>query len=111
MRAGFVLTLLEPLAMSPLTINYNRHRQWASVDAMGRCMRAVNRILGGEGGVNPAILGLERRKPMQAVTEEDRRKEVRALLDQIQAHPERDWSAARRRIATLNHLIAQEHAG
>ena len=31
------------------------------------------------------------------------------LLDQIQAHPERDWSAARRRIATLNHLIAQEN--
>ena len=46
---------------------------------------------------------------MQAVTEEDRRKEVRALLDQIQAHPERDWSEVRRRIATLNHLIAQEH--
>ena len=46
---------------------------------------------------------------MQAVTEQDRRKEVRVLIEQIQAHPERDWSAARRRIATLNHLIAQEH--
>jgi hypothetical protein len=46
---------------------------------------------------------------MQAVTEQDRRKEVRALIEQIQAHPERDWSAARRRIATLNHLIAQEN--
>ncbi len=43
---------------------------------------------------------------MQAVTADDRRKEVRALLDQIQAHPERDWSAARRRLATLNKLIA-----
>ncbi|MDZ3832252.1 MAG: hypothetical protein U0S50_10585 [Sphingopyxis sp.] len=42
---------------------------------------------------------------MQAVTESDRRKEVRLLLDRIQAHPERDWSAARRRIATLNKLI------
>ena len=43
---------------------------------------------------------------MQAVTEGDRRKEVRSLLDQIQAHPERDWTAARRRLATLNKLIA-----
>lgn len=42
---------------------------------------------------------------MQAVTEGDRRKEVRVLLSQIQAHPERDWTAARRRIATLNKLI------
>lgn len=43
---------------------------------------------------------------MQAVTEGDRRKELAVLLDQIQAHPERDWSAARTRIATLNKLIA-----
>ena len=42
---------------------------------------------------------------MQAATEGDRRKEVRVLLDQIQAHPERDWTAARQRIATLNKLI------
>jgi hypothetical protein len=47
----------------------------------------------------------ERRKPMQAVTEGDRRKEVRALLWQIQAHPERDWTHARRRLTTLNKLI------
>lgn len=43
---------------------------------------------------------------MQAVTEGDRRKEVRILLDRIQAHPERDWTDARHRIATLNKLIA-----
>jgi hypothetical protein len=43
---------------------------------------------------------------MQAVTEGDRRKEVRVLLEQIQAHPERDWTEARRRLATLNKLIA-----
>jgi hypothetical protein len=43
---------------------------------------------------------------MQAVTEGDRRKEVRILLDQIQTHPERDWTEARRRLATLNKLIA-----
>jgi len=42
---------------------------------------------------------------MQAVTEENRRQEVRVLLDQIQAHPERDWTRARQRIATLNKLI------
>jgi len=43
---------------------------------------------------------------MQAVTEGDRRKEVRVLLGQIQAHPERDWTEVRRRLATLNKLIA-----
>lgn len=43
---------------------------------------------------------------MQAVTEGDRRKEVRVLLDQIQAHPERDWTQARQRLATLTRLIA-----
>src|SRR3546814_12249157 len=53
------------------------------------------------------MLRLERRKPMQAVTEGDRRKEVRVLLDQIQAHPERDWTKARRRLATLNKMIAK----
>ena len=42
---------------------------------------------------------------MQAVTEGDRRKEVKILLDRIRAHPERDWTQARRRIATLNKLI------
>ena len=43
---------------------------------------------------------------MQAVTDGDRRKEVRVLLGQIQAHPDRDWSVERRRLATLNKLIA-----
>ena len=42
---------------------------------------------------------------MQTVTEGDRRKELAVLLYQIQAHPERDWSSARRRIATLTKLI------
>src|SRR3546814_14475626 len=53
-----------------------------------------------------ATLASERRKPMQAVTEGDRRKELATLLTQIQTHPERDWTAARRRIATLNTLNA-----
>lgn len=43
---------------------------------------------------------------MQAVTEGDRRKEIRVLLEQIQAHPGRDWSTARRRLATLTRLVA-----
>ncbi|MGV7122036.1 hypothetical protein [Sphingopyxis sp. 550A] len=47
---------------------------------------------------------------MQAVTEGDRRKELDVLLGQIRAHPERDWSAARRRIATLTKLIAAKPA-
>lgn len=48
---------------------------------------------------------------MQAVTEGDRRKELATLLAQIQAHPERDWSAARMRIATLNKLVGNKLAG
>lgn len=47
---------------------------------------------------------------MQAVTEGDRRKERATLLAQIQAHPERDWSAARTRIATLNKLVGNKLA-
>jgi hypothetical protein len=59
-------------------------------------------------GIEPshAMLRAERRMPMQAVTEGDRRKELAVLLDQIQAHPERDWTRERQRIATLNKLIA-----
>ncbi len=45
---------------------------------------------------------------MQAVTEGDRRNEVRSLLEQIRTHPERDWTQARRRIATLNKLIGAD---
>jgi hypothetical protein len=33
-------------------------------------------------------------------------KELSALLDQIQAHPSRDWSAERERIVVLKNLIA-----
>lgn len=42
---------------------------------------------------------------MLTVTEGDRRKEIATLLAQIQAHPERDWTSARRRLATLNKLV------
>lgn len=43
---------------------------------------------------------------MQAVTEGDRRKELAVLLEAMRRHPERDWSAARARAATLTKLIA-----
>ncbi|HMO74131.1 MAG TPA: hypothetical protein PKD99_15760 [Sphingopyxis sp.] len=43
---------------------------------------------------------------MHTVTEGDRRREIATLLAQIQAHPERDWTGARRRLATLNKLVA-----
>lgn len=36
----------------------------------------------------------------------DREAEVKSLLTQIEAHPERDWSEARARIAVLNRVIA-----
>jgi len=42
---------------------------------------------------------------MPAITEGERRQEIRVLLGQIQAHPGRDWSAARRRLATLVKLV------
>ena len=43
---------------------------------------------------------------MPEVTLDDRKKELRSLLDQIRAHPERDWTVARDRIAILNHMVA-----
>lgn len=53
-----------------------------------------------------AMLARERRQPMQAVTEGDRRKELAVLLKAMRTHPERDWSAQRARVATLTKLIA-----
>ena len=46
---------------------------------------------------------------MRPVTEEDRRKELRTLLDNMQQHPERNWSAARQRIAVLQRVLATPH--
>ena len=47
---------------------------------------------------------------MHQTTTEDRRKELRSLLDQIEAHPERDWTEARQRIAVLQSKLAAEEA-
>lgn len=38
-------------------------------------------------------------------------KELSALLDQIQAHPSRDWSAERERVVVLKNLIAAREQG
>jgi hypothetical protein len=42
---------------------------------------------------------------MQETTIEDRKAELRHLLAEIEAHPERDWSEARRRIAVLKEMV------
>jgi hypothetical protein len=48
---------------------------------------------------------------MQPVTMHDREKELRNLLDQIEAHPERAYTEERKRVAVLqNMLLAHEKA-
>lgn len=42
---------------------------------------------------------------MTPVTMEDRRKELRTLLEQIEAHPERDWSSVRERVNVLREML------
>lgn len=48
---------------------------------------------------------------MTPVTMEDRKKELRVLLDNIRAQPSRDWTEARRRVVVLQEMIAAEQAG
>jgi hypothetical protein len=43
---------------------------------------------------------------MPRVTIDDRKKELRLLLRQMQERPSRDWSEARERVVLLNHMIA-----
>lgn len=43
---------------------------------------------------------------MEPVAIDDRRRELRNLLDQIEAHPSRDWSSERARIVVLQQMIA-----
>jgi len=47
---------------------------------------------------------------MRETTPEDRRKELRSLIDRIEAHPERDWTDERRRIAILQSKLAAEES-
>ena len=41
-----------------------------------------------------------------SISGEQWEKELRVLLDQIQAQPSRDWTEARQRVAVLKNLIA-----
>lgn len=43
---------------------------------------------------------------MPETTMEDRSRELRALLDAIEAHPEKDWSKERQRVAVLQSQLA-----
>ena len=43
---------------------------------------------------------------MSGINGDQWEKELRALLDQVQAHPSRDSTAERQRIAVLKNLIA-----
>ncbi len=47
---------------------------------------------------------------MTPVTIEDRKKELRVLLDRIQAHPSMDWSEERKRVVVLQEMIAADEA-
>ena len=47
---------------------------------------------------------------MNPVTIEDRKTELRTLLEAIKAHPERDWTQARERIRILNEMVAAHEA-
>lgn len=42
---------------------------------------------------------------MESVTRTDRENELKSLLAQIEAHPERDWSEARERIVVLRETL------
>ncbi|WP_136694447.1 M20 family metallopeptidase [Alteraurantiacibacter aquimixticola] len=43
---------------------------------------------------------------MQETTIEDRKKELRSLLDQIEAHPEKAFTEERKRVAVLQNMLA-----
>ena len=47
---------------------------------------------------------------MHETTMEDRRKELRVLLDKIAAHPEQDLTEERRRVAVLQAMVGQQTA-
>lgn len=48
---------------------------------------------------------------MTETTTEDRERELRSLLDRIEAQPERAWTDERQRVAVLQRLLAAERAG
>ncbi len=44
---------------------------------------------------------------MKEVTEEDRKHELHSLLEQIQKHPERDWTEAKKRVNVLREMLVK----
>lgn len=60
----------------------------------------------GAGGIHPLTPALRGGDVMQNTTMEDRRKELQLLLDKFRDHPERDWSAERKRAHSLSQMIA-----
>lgn len=47
---------------------------------------------------------------MRDTTPADRQNELRTLLANIDAHPERDWTQERKRILVLKQMVADEDA-
>lgn len=45
---------------------------------------------------------------MDGTTTEDRRKELKVLLAQMEAQPSRDWTAERERVLVLQKMIAAD---
>lgn len=45
---------------------------------------------------------------MEAVTIDDRKKELRTLLDRMQAKPSHDWTTERDRVVVLQRMIAAD---
>lgn len=45
---------------------------------------------------------------MDPITIEDRKKELRALLNKVQAFPSQDWTRERARIVVLQEMIAAQ---
>ena len=48
---------------------------------------------------------------MPPVTIDDRKKELRLLLQQMQQRPSRDWSEAQDRVVLLNRMIGAGESG
>lgn len=44
---------------------------------------------------------------MEPVTRHDREAELKGLLAQMEAHPERDWSEVRARVGVLREMLRQ----
>jgi len=47
---------------------------------------------------------------MKNTTQEDRARELLALLNAMKAHPERDWSAERARAGVLREMLVRQTA-